>query len=89
MAFETAGENNNDDKYDGIPFAWENLESKCCPRCGEALTLFEHIMMWKCGCGFKISSFKFHEIVDKIRDRGEFGLSRGYGFGGYQDEPPF
>lgn len=89
MAFQSADEDQNKEKYDGIPMAWENLEHKCCPRCGDELSLFEHISMWKCFCGFKISVTKFNEIKYKIEDGDTFGDNSGYRFGRYHDEPPF
>lgn len=89
MAFETAGEDHGKKKYDGIPMAWENLEHNCCPRCGDEMREFDHIRMWKCFCGFNISCGKRNDIVDSIREGGEFGTNSGYGYGNYHDHPPF
>lgn len=89
MAFTEAGREAEKEKFDGLPMAWENLDAKCCPRCGEPLTLFEHLMLWKCTCGFKISHSKFNEITYKLRDGDFYGDNSGYRYGRYYDEPPF
>ncbi len=90
MAFETAGQDNNKEKYSGIPFSWDNLEHKCCPRCGDELVAFDHLKLWKCFCGFNISYHKRDEIVANMLGQGDvYGFSNGYGFGNYQDHPPF
>lgn len=90
MAFKTAGGDAPEkNKYDGLPMAWENIESSCCPKCGEALTYFDHLYMWKCFCGFKISSGKFEEIRQKYTGADSFGENSGYRYGNYHDEPPF
>lgn len=89
MAFQTAGGDPGKEKYDGLPMAWENIEHKCCPRCGDELTYFDHIFMWKCFCGFKISSGKFEEIRSRLNGADTFGENSGYRFGNYHDESPF
>lgn len=89
MAFETAGENKNADNREGLPLEWENIEHNCCPKCGDELCYFDHIHMWKCFCGFKISSGKFEEIKNNIRDGDMIGIGSGYRYGNYHDEPPF
>lgn len=90
MAFKTAGGDTPEkSKYDGLPSAWENLASNCCPKCGEALSLFEHVSLYKCGCGFKISTSRFEEIRAKYTGADSFGENSGYRYGNYHDEPPF
>lgn len=66
---------------------WYRLEDYECPKCGESLTHFENIDMWKCGCGFKINNTRLVEIIQKI-DEAQ-GFNSGFRYGNYHDEPPF
>lgn len=69
---------------DGLPLQWDALASDACPRCREDLIEFEHVDLWKCACGFKISIYKKERIVAKIDS-----VANGYMFGNYEDENPF
>lgn len=45
---------------------WKNLKSNLCPQCGKDLigSLVGHI--FECECGFKITMFRFKEIVGQM-----------------------
>jgi hypothetical protein len=62
---------------------WKNLDDDCCPACSDMLFYFEHIDLWKCGCGFKISKYRKQEITTNENRSGGFYL------GNYHDETPF
>lgn len=90
MAFkESGGEPEQSDNASGLPMRWKNLQDGACPRCAEALVLFEHLDLWKCGCGFKIGAYRMQEIAAEIDDKAENGRSYGYGFSRFEDDPPF
>jgi ribosomal protein S27AE len=71
----------------GLPKDWDNLLSDECPLCGDELVEFEHIRMWKCGCGFKISTYKKEQITKSIEDEEWYGNS--FMYGNWHDESPF
>jgi hypothetical protein len=78
----------------GLPMIWSNLSDDCCPKCGEALRAFEHLNLYKCPCGFKISSYKLEHIKLDLENqederRQNPGAVSGWGYSGYYDDPPF
>ena len=92
MTFKTAGEAPQEYNGDGtgLPMKWYNLHEGACPKCGDMLISFEHLDLFKCTCGFKISASRMREILDSMdEDDGGGSIARGYMFGDYQDEPPF
>lgn len=91
MSFQEAGSNSdqNSKESSGLPKYWENLTENCCPICSDTLSLFEHVNLWKCGCGFKISRSKRDEIVGDIQYGRFIPSNNGYRYGKYHDEPPF
>lgn len=82
MAFEETGSEQEYNDSGGLPKRWDALDGDCCPKCLDPLVYFEHIELWKCTCGFKISNKRKREIV-KIMRSGTFG------YGNYDDESPF
>lgn len=70
----------------GLELHWRNLEENCCPKCAEDLVYFEHILLWKCPCGFKIGNEKLVSIQSNIDEQ---NFSRGFAYGNYDDESPF
>lgn len=71
----------------GLPKNWSALKEAKCPSCSDDLVEFEHLKLFKCACGFKISEFRFSEILrdlDKPKAR-----SCGFSKGNYHDESPF
>lgn len=88
MAFKTAGGDEfKPSRTEGLPMMWQNLEDDCCPKCADPVFLFEDISLWKCKCGFKISDARKKELVE-IKEEQKNGWNR-FGFGNYDDEPPF
>lgn len=89
MSFKTAGvldeQNSETQKLRGLPRDWNNLSANCCPICHESLVLFEHLSLWKCLCGFKITCYRKQEIEGDI----ELKQNSGFGLGSYDDTPPF
>lgn len=71
----------------GLPDKWENLVDYACPKCGKTLQGFEHLKLWKCFCGFRISVKRRDEIAEKIEDGQDF--DRSFGLNNYEDDPPF
>ncbi len=84
MAFKEAGKENN--KKGPLEMTWSNLEDGKCPICSEDLNYFDHIELWKCGCGFKISKYKFEKITSDIAMN---DYANGFCYGDYWDESPF
>lgn len=68
---------------------WQNLRADCCPRCGDPLSLFDHVSLYKCLCGFKITPYKLENIKMRMEEEEETGFSSGWGFSRYEDDPPF
>ena len=91
MSFKEAGKSNEGSvaRDNGLPLNWENLQWKCCPRCGDEMTEFEHLKLWKCGCGFNISESRKNEIVYDIQDGVNISRNGGYGYSKYHDHSPF
>lgn len=88
MSFQPAGENRqHDPDGKGLPKHWDALESDCCALCREPMTLFDHVDMWKCLCGFKITDYRKREIEESIREQDT--MTGGYMIGNYMDEDPF
>lgn len=68
---------------------WSNLCENGCPACGEELVEFEHLNLFKCACGFKISTYKKENLVEDIELGKTYGTGRGFLLGNYQDDEPF
>lgn len=89
MSFQEAGAGNDRFKEAGAQVEstqnvqWKNLQDDCCPFCSDILFYFEHLSLWKCGCGFKISKYRKEEITT------DDNRSCGFSFGNYHDETPF
>ena len=86
--FKEAKEGSQKPEVEGLPLCWENLQTKACPRCGDSLEDFEHISMWRCGCGFNISHYKLDDLVRRIEDEEQVGRDS-WGFNRWTDMPPF
>lgn len=84
MAFSEAGKPAEKKDGKGIPKRWEMLIDDQCPMCTDDLELFEHLELWKCGCGFKISCYKKQNIEGDIE-----GDNSGFSLGNWHDEQPF
>lgn len=85
MAFKESG-STGDNQKGGIKMNWDRLEDYGCPMCGDDLKHFEHIDLWKCICGFKISNNRLVEIISSIDEQ---DYNSGFRYGGYTDESPF
>lgn len=86
MSFKVAGGANDAPRgsdASGIDFDWSLLKQGGCPKCGDELVHFTHVDLWKCVCGFKISSARAREIT---ADRNH---GRGFNYGNYDQESPF
>lgn len=89
MAFEEAGKSAQGDEQmipRGLRMTWSNLVDEKCPNCDDDLTFFEDRLLYKCVCGFKISSRRLEEIGSSV-ENGAFGS--GFSMGNWEDEPPF
>jgi len=89
MAFKESNEDRSGDQQNsGLPKRWELLSADQCPICSDDLVEFDHLSLWKCRCGFKISDYKKTEIQTRIEER-EDGGSGGWGYNDYQSDSPF
>jgi len=87
MSFKVAGDSSDapiGSGSGGIEMDWSLLKQGGCPKCGAELVHFHHIDLWKCICGFKITSARAREVVDSMMQHG-----RGFSFGNYDQESPF
>ena len=86
MSFKEAGKSDDaplGSHETGIELDWDLLSQGGCPKCGAELVQFHHVDLWKCVCGFKISTSRAREIVDSRQ------YGRGFRYGNYDEEPPF
>ena len=88
MAFKEAGSTGHKPENTGLPKNWDRLEDQECPICADELVYFNHLDMWKCACGFKISDTRMREIVKSIDERDTY-CSQGWRVGDWYDEGPF
>lgn len=88
MSFQEAGKINSSKNDGPLNMNWSRLQEYMCPmcECEDLLTYFDHIELWKCGCGFKISKYKFEKITS---DLDENDYVHGFCYGDYTDETPF
>lgn len=87
MAFKTAGDSSGvpENSGQGLPLSWNNLRDGCCPKCGDELVSFDHLDLFKCVCGFKITAKRMNEILNAQEDR----VYNGFGVSPYDWDNPF
>lgn len=90
MALQEAGKGKGDNNNDGLPLHWYNLKEGCCPKCGDVLISFDHLDLFKCTCGFKISRTRMEQILSDMEEQGdEDSFYNGFLLSPYDSDAPF
>ena len=69
----------------GLNFKWYLAAQERCPICCDDLVYFNHVGLWKCPCGVKISNHSIEVLKSLKKDDFDGRLF----FGNYEDETPF